>query len=216
MMLTKGIVLGHHILSSGITLDPAKIQIIVNLSEPISQKDVRSFLGYAGYYQRLIENFSKITFPLFKLLAKDIHFHWNTNCQNVFQKLKNKLSTTPILRGPNWALPFHISTNASDTSIGASLGQKENLMTYAIYFIRKNLTPAKLNYTVTEKEMLAIVHAVNKFHHYIMGYEVFIHIYHYAIKYLMNKPITNGRITRWLLLMQEFNITILNRPGKKN
>jgi hypothetical protein len=216
MMLTKGIVLGHDISSSRITLDPAKIQIIVNLSEPINQNDVRSFLGYAGYYQRFIENFSKISFPLFKLLAKDIHFHWNTNCQNAFQKLKDKLKTTPILRGPNWALPFHISTNASYTSIGASLGQKENLMTYAIYFISKNLTLAKMNYTVTEKEMLAVVHAVNNFRHYITGYEVFIHTYHYAIKYLMNKPITNGRITRWLLLMQEFNITVLNRPRKKN
>ena len=113
-------------------------------------------------------------------------------------------------------LPFHISTDASDTTIGASLGQKENLMTYAIYFISKNLTPAELNYTVTEKEMLAVVHAVNKFRHYITGYEVFIHTDHSSIRYLMNKPITNGRITRWLLLMREFNITVLNRPGKEN
>ena len=112
---------------------------------------MRRFLGYAGYYQRFIENFSKIDLPLFKLLAKDVHFHWDTNCQTAFQKLKDKLSTTPILRGPNWAFPFHISTDASDTAIGASLGQKENLMTYVIYFISKNLTPAELNYTVTEK-----------------------------------------------------------------
>jgi hypothetical protein len=124
MMLTEGVVLGHHISSSGITVDPAKIEIIVNLPKPINQKDVRSFLGYAGYYRRFIENFSKIALPLFKLLAKDIHFHWNTNCQNAFQKLKDKLSTTPILRGPNWTLPLHISTDASDTAIGESLGQK--------------------------------------------------------------------------------------------
>jgi hypothetical protein len=124
MVLTKGIVLGHHISSSGIIVDPAKIQIIVNLSEPINHKDVRSFLGYAGYYRRFIENFSKIAFPLFKLLAKDVHFHWDTNCQTAFQKLKENLSTTPILRGPNWAFPFHISIDASDTAIRASLGQK--------------------------------------------------------------------------------------------
>ena len=81
------------------------------------------------------------------------------------------------------------------------------------YFISKNLTPAELNYTVTEKEMLAVVHAVNKFHHYITGYEIFVHTDHSALRYLMNKSITNGRITRWLLLMQEFNITVLDRPG---
>ena len=72
-----------------------------------------------------------------------------------------------------------------------------------------------MNYTVTEKEMLAIIHAVNKFRHYITGYQVFIHTDHSSIIYLMNKPITNGRITRWLLLLQEFNIPILDRPGKK-
>ena len=80
--------------------------------------------------------------PLFKLLAKDVHFHWDTNYQIAFQKLKENLSSTPILRGPDWALPFHISTDASDTAKWASLGKKENLMTYVIYFTSKNLAPA--------------------------------------------------------------------------
>lgn len=78
------------------------------------------------------------------------------------------------------------------------------------------MTPAKFNYTVTEKEMLAIIHAVNKFCHCITGYEVLVHTDHSTIRYLMKKPITNGRITRWLLLWQEFNITILDRPCKEN
>eukprot|EP00253_Pinus_taeda_P017838 PITA_17838 len=183
---------------------------------PTTQKEVRSFLRYAGYYRRFIENFSKIAQPLFKLLARDIEFQWTTSCQNAFQILKDKLLVAPILRGPNWSLPFHISTDASDPAIGASLGKKENLLNYAIYFISKNLTPAEANYTVTEKEMLVVIHVVNKFRHYITGYQVFIHTDHSAIKYLMNKPITNGRITRWLLLLQEFNITIQDRPGKEN
>ena len=84
------------------------------------------------------------------------------------------------------------------------------------YFINKNLTPAELNYTVTEKEMLAVVHAVNKFFHYVTCYEIFVHTNHSALRYLMNNPITNGRITRWILLMQEFNITVLDRPGREN
>ena len=88
-------------------------------------------------------------------------------------------------------MPFDISTDASNTAIGAYLGQKENSMTYSIYFIRKNITHAELNYTVTEKEMLAVEHAVNKFCHYITGYEIFVHTDHSALRYLMNKPITN-------------------------
>ena len=129
MMMIEGIVLGHHISASGIKVDPDKIQIIDNLSKPTTQIDVRRFLGYAGYYHRFIANFSKIALPLFKLLSKDVNFNWDTDCQSAFQTLKEKLSTAPILRGPNWALPFHISTDASATAIGASLGQKEHTLT---------------------------------------------------------------------------------------
>ena len=95
------------------------------------------------------------------------------------------------------------------------MGQKD-LIPYAIYYTSKNLTPAELNYTVTEKEFLAVVHAIKKFRHYITGYETFVHTDHSAIRYLMNKSITNGRVKRWLFLLQEFNITILDRPGKQN
>ena len=139
---------------------------------------------------------------------KDVEFHWNSNCQIVFQILKEKLSTTPVLRGPDWKLPFHISTDASDTTVGGVLGQKEETRTCVIYFISKHLTPTEHNYTTTEKEMLAVIHSVNKFRHYITGYEVFVHTDHSSIRYLMNKPITHGRVTRWLLLLQELNITI--------
>ena len=78
------------------------------------------------------------------------------------------------------------------------------------------MSPDELNYTVTEKEFVVVIFSINKFRHYITGYEVFVHTDHSAIKYLMNKPLTNGRVTRWLLLLQEFNITIVDRPGKSN
>ena len=94
--------------------------------------------------------------------------------------------------------------------MGGVLGQKEDSRTYAIYFIIKNLTPTKLNYATIEKEMLAVIHYVNKFRHYITGYEVFVHKDHSSIRYLMNKPITHGRVIGWLLLLQEFNITVID------
>jgi hypothetical protein len=80
----------------------------------------------------------------------------------------------------------------------------------------KNLSLAELNYTVTEKEFLAMVHAINKFCHYITGYKVFVHTDHSSIRFLTNKPIINGRVTRWLLLLQALNISILDRPRKEN
>ena len=84
---------------------------------------MRSFLGHAEYYRRFIENFSKLASPLFSLLMKDVQFVWNEACHTVFVKLKEKLSIAPILRGPDWTLPFHISLDALDTAIGAVLDQ---------------------------------------------------------------------------------------------
>ena len=100
------------------------------------------------------------------------------------------------MRGPNWSLPFHISFDASDLPIDVALGKEENKKSYAIYYISKNFSSTELNYTVTNKEFLAVIFAINKFRHYIRGYEVFVHTDHSAIKYLMNKPLTSGRVTR--------------------
>ena len=145
----EGIVLGHHVSSQGIKVDPVKIELIVGLPSPKNQKEVRSFLGHAGYYHHFIENFTKIVAPIFKLLSKDAKFQWTKSCQNDFEILKDKLLVAPILRVPDWSLPFHISTNSSDMTIGGVLSQKEGQAPYAIYFISKNLTPSEINYTVT-------------------------------------------------------------------
>ena len=151
MMLTEGIVLGHHISGSGMRVDLAKIYIITQIRIPSSQKEVHSFLGHVGYYRRFIPNFTSLATPLFKLLSKEAEFKWDDECQISFEILKHKLSTTPVLRGPNWSLPFHICTDASDTALGVVLGQRENQVPYVIYFVSKNLSPTEVNYMVIEK-----------------------------------------------------------------
>jgi hypothetical protein len=216
MMMNEGIVLGHHLSSRGIEVDKDKIKIITLLPTPLKPKDVRRFLGHARYYRRFIKDFSKIASPLFTLLSKDVDYCWTLNCQQDFETIKEKLSTAPVLQGPNWALPFHIHTDASDKVVGAVLGQNEDNKPYAIYFISKNMVGAEINYIVTEKELLAVVHALNKFRHYVTGYKVFVHTDHVSIRYLMNKPDINGRMIRWFLLLQQFDLTILDKPGKKN
>jgi len=216
MMMTEGIVLGHYIFIDGIKVDPAKMEVILRIPTPKTQKEVRSFLGHARYYKRFIDFFSRIASPLFSLLMKDVDFLWIRKCEQAFLKLRRCVLAAPVLRGPNWELPFHIAMDASDIAVGAVLGQLEDKKPYAIYYISKNLTPAELNYTMTEKEFLAVVHTINKFWLYITGYQVFVHTDHSAISFLMNKPITNGRISHWLLLLQEFDITIVDNPGKDN
>ena len=123
MMMSEGVVLGNFISTDGIQVDPSKIRVIENIPTPGTQKEVRNFLGHAGYYRRFIEKISKLASPLFTLLMKDVQFAWNDACEIAFTELKNRLSIAPILRGTNWALPFHISLDDFDTAIGAVLGQ---------------------------------------------------------------------------------------------
>jgi hypothetical protein len=100
--------------------------------------------------------------------------------------------------------------------LGVVLGQREAQIPYAISFVSKNISLTEVNYTVTEKEFLSVVHAINKFRHYITVYEFFVHTNHSTIIFLMKIPDTNARVTRWLLLLQEFNITIIDRPRRYN
>jgi hypothetical protein len=215
MMMTESVVLGHYIYANGIKVDPTKIEVILNLPTPHTQIEVRSFLGASGYYHIFMENVSRTAAPLHDLTG-NIEFQWSDKCYVAFSGLKKLISTTPVLRGANWKIPFHISTDASDISIVVVLGQEEDKKTYAIYFISKNLNLVELNYTVTEKEFLVVIHAINKFRHYITGYLVILYTNHSAIRYLDNKPITNGWVTRWLLLLQEFDITIKDGPEREN
>eukprot|EP00253_Pinus_taeda_P029953 PITA_29953 len=215
MMITEGLILGNYISAAGIEVDPSKIQILLLIPTPTTQTEVRSFLGFSAYYRRFIEHYSRIAAPLYALTG-NIDFLWTEKCERAFNDLKKIVSTAPVLRGPNWDLPFQISSVTSDTTIGAVLRQEEDRKPYAIYYISKNLSPAELNYAVTEKEFLAVIHAINKFRHYITGYPVILYTDHSIIKYLANKPVRNCRITRWLILLQEFDITIKDRPGKEN
>ena len=106
-------------------MDPSKITIIQRVPPPQKVRDVQSFLGLVGYYRRFIKDFSKLASPLFGLLGKYAEFIWTDNCQEALDALKGKLVTAPILRGPNWALPFHIHTDALNKVIGTALGKVE-------------------------------------------------------------------------------------------
>ena len=121
MMMTEGLILGHYISTTGIQVDLAKIQIILLIPTPSTQNEVHSSLGFSGYYRRFIKNFSRIAAPLYAL-TRNIDFIWTDKCDSAFEDLKRLVSTAPVLRGPNWDFPFQISSNASDTNIGAVLG----------------------------------------------------------------------------------------------
>ena len=215
-MVTLGIVLGHIVLKNGIEVDKAKVELISNLPTSKCVRDLRSFLGHAGFYRRFIKYFSAIARPLCNLLDKDVPFVWSHSCEAAFDKLKTMLVSPPIMRSPNWNLPFEIMCDASDYDIGAVLGQREDKKAFVIYYNSKTLDSAQANYTTTEKEFLAVVFSLEKFRSYIVGSPVTIFTDHVALKYLLSKQDTKPWLTRWILLCQEFNLTIKYKKGVEN
>ncbi|KAB2631820.1 hypothetical protein D8674_038724 [Pyrus ussuriensis x Pyrus communis] len=215
-MVKQGIVLGHVISSQGMEVDKAKIDIITNMAAPTTVKGVRSFLGHAGFYRRFIKNFSMITRPLCNLLAKDVVFHFDKACMDAFNTLKHELTSAPIIMAPDWSLPFELMCDASDYAIGAVLGQRVNKLPHVIYYASRTLNDAQLNYSTTEKELLAIVFALEKFRSYLVGSKVIVFSDHAALRYLMTKKDAKPRLIRWILLLQEFDLEIRDKKGSDN
>jgi hypothetical protein len=215
-MVTNGIVLGHIISSKGIKVDKSKIELIANLPTPKSIKDVRSFLGHAGFYRRFIKDFSVISKPLSNLLTKDNIFEWNKHCEEAFVKFKNLLTSAPVIKPPDWSLPFEIMCDASDYVVGAFLGQRKDKKPYMIYYASKTLNSAQMNYTTIEKELLAVVFACKKFRSYLVGSLVVVFSDHATFKYLLSKKDSKARLVRWILLLQGFDITIKDKKGIEN
>ena len=215
-MVNQGIVLEHVISSRGIEVDKEKIELISKLPSPTNVKIVRQFLCHAGFYRRFIKDFSKIAKPLYKLLEKDAKFSWEKDCQKSFEELKSHLTTAPIVREPNWQLPFEVMCDASDLAIGVVLGQREGGKPDVVYYARKTLNEAQRNYTTTEKELLVVVYALDKFRAYLVGSDIVIFTDHSTLKYLLTKQNAKARLIQWVLLLQEFNLQIKDKKGVEN
>ncbi|KAK4381607.1 Retrovirus-related Pol polyprotein from transposon opus [Sesamum angolense] len=171
----QGIVLGHVISSRGIEVDKAKVDLIVNLPYPTSVREIRSFLGHAGFYRRFIKDFAKIAQPLSRLLQKDANFVFGGDCQEAFDELKRALTSSPIIQPPDWSTPFEIMCDASNYAVGAVLGQKS----------------------------------------YLLGSKIVVFSDHAALKHLLSKKESKPRLIRWILLLQEFDLTIKDRKGSE-
>jgi hypothetical protein len=157
--------LGHVILKGGISVDPSKVQDVWSWKLPTSVSDIQSFLGLAGYYQRFIEGFLKISKPVTELLKKDKKFEWTPTCEASFQELKKRLTTASVLVMPDMEKPFSIYCDASGQGLGCVLMQDGRVVAYASRQLRKH----EVNYLTHDLELAAVVHALKIWSHYLMG-----------------------------------------------
>jgi ribonuclease HI len=196
----------------GISMDPNKSQDVLSWNAPTSVGDIRSFLGFAGYYQRFIEGFSKTSKPMTELLEKDKKLKWTPTCETSFQQLKKRLTTAPILVMPDMEKPFSIYCVMSDQGLGCVLMQDGHMVAYASRQLRKD----EVNYTTHDLELAAVVHALKIWRHYLMGKRCELYTDHKNLKYIFTQANLNLRQRRWLQLIKDYDLGINYHTGKAN
>ncbi len=205
--------LGHIVSSEGVATDPSKIQAIVDYPVPHDVKSLRSFVGLASYYRRYVQNFSKIATPLFNLTEKNIPWEWSQACHEAFEFLKARLVSTPILAYPNFRMPFKVYSDASGYGIGSVLSQDQDGRERVICYASRTLTPAERNYSVIEREALGLIYAIKVFRPHLYGHPFQLITDHNPLKWLRTMRNPRGKFARWVLLLEEFQPTIITKPG---
>jgi hypothetical protein len=204
--------LGHVISKGGRPVDPSKVQDVLSWKAPTSVSEIRSFLGLAGYYQRFIEGFSKISKPMTELLEKDKQFEWTPACEPSFQELKKRLMTTPVLVMPDMEKPFSIYCDVLGQGLGCVLMQDGCVVAYASQQLRKH----EVNYRTHDLELAAVVHALKIWRHYLMGKRCELYMNHKSLKYIFTHSNLNLRQRRWLELIKDYDLGINYHSRKAN
>ncbi|KAK8918580.1 hypothetical protein KSP39_PZI021790 [Platanthera zijinensis] len=203
--------LGHVISDKGVATDPTKIRAMLEWPIPNSLKKLRGFLGLTGYYRRFIKEYGTIAKPLTKLL-KEAHFSWDVEAARAFENLKKAVSEPPVLALPNFAKPFTVETDASDSGVGAVLTQENRPMAYFSKALgtKNKLLPAY------EKEMLAIVLAVQHWRHYLVGGKFIIKTDHQSLRFLTDQKLVTPAQQKYLYKLMGYDYVIHYRQGKEN
>ena len=210
--LNKVPFLGHVISEEGIAVDPGKVQEVLEWKAPKCVKDIRSFLGLAGYYRRFIPNFSKISKPMTELLKKDQKFEWDEECEQAFRTLKKHLTTAPVLAQPDITKSFDVYCDASGTGLGCVLMQEGRVIAYASRQLRKH----EEHYPTHDLELASVVLALKIWRHYLLGNLVNLYTDHKSLKYFFTQQDLNMRQRRWLELIKDYELEIHYHPGKAN
>jgi len=206
--------LGHTLTRTGITTEDSKIDKIRDWPIPKNVRDVRSFLGLANYYRTFVPKFSEVAEPLIRLTEKSNDFAWTEDCDSAFQALKDKLSSPPILAYPDFSEDFILDTDASNLGMGAVLSQMQDGKEVVIAYASKKFSKAQRNYSVTRREMNALVYFCVYFKKYLLGKKFRVRVDHSSLKWLFGLKEPEGQVARWLEILADFDFEPEYRPGK--
>ncbi|XP_010530537.1 PREDICTED: uncharacterized protein LOC104807122 [Tarenaya hassleriana] len=204
--------LGFVVSAQGIQVDEEKIEAIKSWPSPKTVGEVRSFHGLAGFYRRFVKNFSTIAAPLTQIIKKDVGFQWGAVQEEAFQTLKAKLINSPLLTLPDFTKTFEIECDASRIGIGAVLMQEKRPVAY----FSEKLSGAQLSYPTYDKEMYALVRALQTWQHYLWPKEFVIHTDHESLKHLKGQHKLNRRHAKWVEFLETFPYVIRYKQGKEN
>lgn len=205
--------LGFIVDGEGMRTDPDKTSCIQEYPTPRTVKSLRRFLGICSWYRRFVPDLATLSEPLNALLKKKRKWGWGDAQEKAFQALKEKLTSAPLLARPQFDYPFVLQTDASSTGVGAVLGQVIDSKEQVIAYASRTLTSAERKYSVTERECLAVVWAVQKFRPYIEGYSFTVVTDHSSLRWLQNLKNPTGRLARWALELQAWDFKLEYRPG---
>ena len=209
---TKVQFLGHIFSKNGLQVDPEKIDVVKKFPILKNQAEFNSFLGLASYYRRYVSNFAAIARPLHKASETSV-FSWTAEAQDVFETLKARLTSTPILVFPCLQELFIIYTDASQFAMGAVLAKVQDGMEKAICYASKAVLKSQTKYSATRRELIAIVIFTRHFRHYLLGRKFTIVTDHRALQWLHNFKDPDGMTARWLERLASFEYTVRHRPG---
>ena len=203
--------LGYIVSDKGIHADDKKVNAINSYRAPTTLRQLRRFLGMCSYYRNFIPMFSDTAQPLNRLTKKGQAFQWGEEQQVAFETLKRTLCDKVVLDHPNYELPFVIFTDASKYGVGAVLTQNGR----PLWFASRSLTDTEQNYDVREQEAIAVLFGLEKFKPYFFGMPVTVLTDHGNLRWLMDHR-QSGRLSRWQMFLQQFDLTIKYVPGDRN
>eukprot|EP00833_Pecoramyces_ruminatium_P016170 jgi/Orpsp1_1/1190202/evm.model.d7180000077406.1 len=211
--------LGHVVSRHGVETDPEKIKAVAEWPKPQNIKQMQSFLGFCNYYRNFIHGFSAVAKPLTRMTSKKEKFEWSEESEKAFKKLKELLTSPPVLAFPDHDKQFYVECDASNYAIGGVLSQRgEDGALHPIYYYSKSLSKAEVNYSITEKELLAIKAAFVEWRHLLQGakYKIIVYSDHRNLLFATKPQLLTPRQIRWQELFATYWFDIIYRPGKKN